>query len=241
MARAEVSAATPACVVPPLADAPSQQRMRAGDRSAPKTCHLDTPCDSDTRAPAHQVRDDEKEARAACPPVLEVVLGIARTLVAQGAYADARERLEAWITQHGKHDRADGSDAHEGLAALLAGPFDAPAAAALHLDAAIARRPSDVRLRARLADLLLRVPERHDEAIRRHRELLAHEPTRRPSIEALRRLAALRGAVSAESDARATLNALGIGPAGSACERIATSIPIAHGLEQPVGRDCAAG
>ncbi len=157
-----------------------------------------------------------------------------RALVARGAWAEARAELEAWIAAPEGATNAHWISACDGLAALLAGPLDAPRLAARALEQAIARKPDDVRLRARLADLLTRIPERQEEAIRRHRELLAHQPTRQSSIEALHGLAVRRGAVNAESDALATLHALGLAADGSTCERIATAIDVGHGLEHPV-------
>lgn len=224
----------PAIGLSPLADLHSHELTLESSRRAPDGVEIANSPDAEQAAGAPASRAGNTPATQSTPANFAEALDAARFLVARGDFAGARDWLAAWIAQHGARGDAAASDAYDGLASLMAGPFGEPAAAARMLDDAIARRPGDVRLRGRLADLLLRVPGRHDEAILRHRELLAHQPARRRSIEALHRLAALRGVTSAEADARATLHALGIGADGPMCDRIATPIPIAHGLEQPV-------
>jgi hypothetical protein len=93
---------------------------------------------------------------------------------------------------------------------LLAGPLESLDAALDAYRAAVADDPQLVEAQEALADLLVHRPALWDEAVVRHRELLARNPLRLPSLRALLRIARARGHDLAVAAGLALLRALGL-------------------------------
>jgi hypothetical protein len=122
------------------------------------------------------------------------------------------------------------------LGRLLAGPLEDVDGAVEVYRRAAALDAGNRECREALADLLLHRPRHWDEAITRHRELLAEDPARLASLRGLLRVARGRGNAAAASAGLVLLRALGAATAEEAREapaRLPFSIAAKPALADP--------
>ena len=145
-------------------------------------------------------------ADAACA---DAALSQARLLRGLGEWRAAASALRRFLEADAV-DAAQRAHVHLQLGRLLAGPLEDIEGAIEVLRAGLVVAPEAREAREALADLLAQRSQLWSEAVARHRELLATEPTRLPSLRALLRIAQARGAVGVATDGLALLRALGV-------------------------------
>jgi len=136
-------------------------------------------------------------------------LAAARLLRGAGEWREAAAVLARFAEAHPGNDPGGLALALLQLGRLRAGPLEELADAALAYRRALALAPDLAEAEEALADLLAHVPGAWDEALDRHRALLARDPTRVASLRALLRVAAGRGADGAVTLGLGVLRALG--------------------------------
>jgi Tfp pilus assembly protein PilF len=170
-----------------------------------------------TAARAFEQRGDARQAaehyRIVCqedPRASEAALSAARLLRGLGEWRPAADLLAAFLAAAPREVGALTAPVHHQLGRLLAGPLESLDAALDAYRAAVADDPQLAEAQEALADLLVHRPALWDEAVVRHRELLARNPLRLPSLRALLRIARARGNDLAVAAGLALLRALGL-------------------------------
>jgi tetratricopeptide (TPR) repeat protein len=168
-------------------------------------------------ARAFEQRGDAREAaehyRIACqedPRASEAALSAARLLRGLGEWRPAADLLAAFLAAAPRAGGALTAPVQHQLGRLLAGPLESLDAALEAYRAAVADDPQLMEAQEALADLLVHRPALWEEAIARHRELLARNPLRLASLRALLRIARARGHDLAAAAGLALLRALGL-------------------------------
>ncbi len=159
------------------------------------------------------LREAAEHYRIACtanPRASEAALSAARLLRGLGEWRGAADLLTAFLTAAPADAGALTAPVQHQLGRLLAGPLESLEAAVAAYRAALAADPELSEAREALADLLVHRPALWEEAITRHRELLARNPVRVASLRALLRIARARGNDMAVATALALLRALGL-------------------------------
>jgi tetratricopeptide (TPR) repeat protein len=174
-------------------------------------------------------REAAEHYRIACtesPRASEAALSAARLLRSLGEWRPAADVLSAFLAAAPADAGALTAAVHHQLGRLLAGPLESLDGALAAYRAAVAADPQLMEAREALADLLVHRPALWDEAIERHRELLAANPVRVASLRALLRIARARGCDVAVATALTLLRALGLA-APDERQQAATRLPIA--------------
>jgi hypothetical protein len=140
----------------------------------------------------------------------EAALSAARLLRGLGDWRPAADLLAGFLERAPVDAGALTAPVHHQLGRLLAGPLESVDAALCAYRAAASADPLLVEAREALADLLVHRPDHWDEAVTRHRELLAENPTRLASLRALLRIARARGHDLAVAAGLSLLRALGV-------------------------------
>jgi tetratricopeptide (TPR) repeat protein len=168
-------------------------------------------------ARALEQRGDAREAaeryRIAChedPRASEAALSAARLLRGLGEWRGAADLLAAFLAAAPRDAGALTAPVQHQLGRLLAGPLESLEPALDAYRAAVAADPQLTEAREALADLLVHRPALWDEAVVRHRELLAANPLRLASLRALLRIARARGHDLAVAAGLSLLRALGL-------------------------------
>jgi hypothetical protein len=168
-------------------------------------------------ARALEQRGDARESaahyRIACEEdrrCSEAALSAARLLRGLGDWRPAADLLAGFLEAAPVDAGALTAPVHHQLGRLLAGPLESVDAALDAYRAAASADPLLTEAREALADLLVHRPEHWDEAVTRHRELLAENPTRLSSLRALLRIARERGNDLAVAAGLSLLRALGV-------------------------------
>jgi hypothetical protein len=168
-------------------------------------------------ARAHEQRGDASEAaehyRVACtenPRASEAALSAARLLRGLGEWRPAADVLTAFLAAAPDDAGALTAAVHHQLGRLLAGPLESVDAGLAAYRAALAADPELTEAREALADLLVHRPALWEEAIARHRELLAVNPVRVASLRGLLRISRARGNEVAVACGLSLLRALGL-------------------------------
>ena len=159
------------------------------------------------------MRDAAEHYRVACtenPRASEAALSGARLLRGLGEWRPAADLLAAFLAAAPRNAGALTAPVHHQLGRLLAGPLESLDAGLEAYRAALAADPELGEAREALADLLVHRPSLWDEAVVRHRELLAGNPLRLASLRALLRIARGRGHDLAVASGLALLRALGL-------------------------------
>ena len=168
------------------------------------------------RARALEQRGDAREAAEAfafaCeadPRCTEGALSAARLLRGLGSWQDAADALRRFIETAPEDAGSACAPALHQLGRLLAGPLeDVEGAIEVYRDA-LARDGSLGEAQEALADLLVHRPAHWDEAIARHRDILAEQPARLASLRGLLRIARGREKADATACGLSILRALG--------------------------------
>jgi tetratricopeptide (TPR) repeat protein len=158
-------------------------------------------------------REAAEHYRVACtenPRASEAALSAARLLRGLGEWRPAADVLSAFLAAAPADAGALTAAVQHQLGRLLAGPLESLDGALAAYRAALEADPQLTEAREALADLLVHRPELWDEAIARHRELLALNPVRVASLRGLLRIARARGNDVAVATALALLRALGL-------------------------------
>jgi tetratricopeptide (TPR) repeat protein len=166
----------------------------------------------------------------------EATLSAARLLRGLGEWQAAADVLRSFIERAPEDARAPRATALHQLGRLLAGPLEQVDGAVEVYRQAIALDADHREGKEALADLLLHRPRHWDEALARHRELLASDPTRIASLRGLLRIARGRGNAGAASMGLGLLRALGAATAEEAREapaRLPLTIAAKPGLADP--------
>jgi len=168
-------------------------------------------------ARALEQRGDAREAaehyRIACqanPLASEAALSAARLLRSLGEWRPAADLLDAFLAAAPADAGALTAPVHHQLGRLLAGPLESLDEGLAAYRAAAAADPELTDAQEALADLLVHRPQLWDEAVLRHRALLARDPLRVPSLRALLRIARARGHDLAVAAGLSLLRALGL-------------------------------
>jgi tetratricopeptide (TPR) repeat protein len=176
-------------------------------------------------ARALEQRGDAREAaehfRIACqedPRGSEAALSAARLLRGLGDWRAAADLLAAFLEAAPADAGALTAPVHHQLGRLLAGPLESVDAALDAYRAAVSADPLLTEAREALADLLVHRPALWEEAVARHRELLAERPTRVGSLRALLRIARERGHDLGVAAGLSLLRALGVATSDEAAE-----------------------
>jgi tetratricopeptide (TPR) repeat protein len=188
-------------------------------------------------ARAHEQHGAAREAaehyRRACtenPRASEAALSAARLLRGLGEWRPAADVLSAFLAAAPADAGALTAAVHHQLGRLLAGPLESVDAGLAAYRAALAADPDLTEAREALADLLVHRPALWEEAIERHRELLAVNPVRIASLRGLLRISRARGNEVAVACALALLRALGLATPGERQEAAARlPIPLERG------------
>jgi lipopolysaccharide biosynthesis regulator YciM len=143
----------------------------------------------------------------------EAALGAARLLRGLGEWRAAADVLAEFLAAAPPDAGPLTAPVHHQLGRLLAGPLESLEAGLEAYRAALAADPQLSEAREALADLLVHRPALWEEAIERHRELLAANPLRVASLRALLRIARARGHDLAVAAALSLLRALGLASA----------------------------
>ncbi len=179
---------------------------------------------------------DFTEASARSPRASEAALSAARLLRGLGEWQPAADVLRGFVERAPSDARSARATALHQLGRLLAGPLEDVDGAVEVYRQAVQADPEQTEGREALADLLLHRPRHWDEAVTRHRELLARNPGRLPSLRGLLRIARGRGNAGAASAGLVILRALGVATAEESREAPARlPFPIAPrpGLSDP--------
>jgi tetratricopeptide (TPR) repeat protein len=175
------------------------------------------------------LREAAEHYRIACtesPRASEAALAAARVLRGLGEWRQAADVLTAFLAAAPADAGALTAPVQHQLGRLLAGPLESIDAALAAYRAALAADPQLAEAREALADLLVHRPAHQEEAVARHRELLAANPLRVASLRALLRIARARGHDVGVASALALLRALGLATPDERREA-ATRLPIA--------------
>jgi tetratricopeptide (TPR) repeat protein len=152
------------------------------------------------------------------PRASEAALSAARLLRGLGEWRGAADVLRSFADSAPEDAVSARAAALHQLGRLLAGPLEDVDGAVEVYRAAAALQPDNRECGEALADLLLHRPRHWDEAIARHRDLLAADPARLASLRGLLRVARGRGNAAAASAGLALLRALGAATAEEARE-----------------------
>jgi len=139
----------------------------------------------------------------------DTALAAARLLRGAGEWRAAADVLARFVDAHPGTNPGGLAHALLQLGRLRAGPLEDVRGAVEAYRRALAVTPDLAEASEALADLLTHAPEAWDEAVERHRALLAADPTRTASLRALIRIAAGRGADGAVTFGYGILRALG--------------------------------
>jgi tetratricopeptide (TPR) repeat protein len=162
------------------------------------------------------------------PRASEAALSAARLLRGLGEWRAAADVLRSFAERAPQDALSARAAALHQLGRLLAGPLEDVDGAVEVYRAAHALQPGNRECGEALADLLLHRPRHWDEAIARHRELLAADPSRLASLRGLLRIARGRGNAAAAASGLVLLRALGTATAEEAREAPARPpVPIA--------------
>ncbi len=180
------------------------------------------------RGRAHEQRGELRAAADAfaaaserSPRASEAALSAARLLRGLGEWRAAADVLKSFAERAPEDALAARAAALHQLGRLLAGPLEDVDGAVEVYRKAAALDETNRECREALADLLLHRPRHWDEAIARHRELLAEDPARLASLRGLLRVARGRGNAAAASAGLVLLRALGAATAEEAREAAA--------------------
>ncbi|HEY8120204.1 MAG TPA: hypothetical protein VII78_02715 [Myxococcota bacterium] len=152
------------------------------------------------------------------PRASEAVLSSARLFRGLGEWRAAADVLQSFAERAPEDAISARAAALHQLGRLLAGPLEDVDGAVEVYRRAASLDPKSRECREALADLLLHRPRHWDEAIARHRELLAEDPARLASLRGLLRVARGRGNATAASAGLVLLRALGAATAEEARE-----------------------
>jgi tetratricopeptide (TPR) repeat protein len=152
------------------------------------------------------------------PRASEAAHSAARLLRGLGEWQAAADVLRDFAERAPDDAVAARATALHQLGRLLAGPLEDVDGAVEVYRRAVALDSDNRECAEALADLLLHRPRHWDEAIARHAELLARDPTRLASLRGLLRVARGRGNASAASSGLVLLRALGAATAEEARE-----------------------
>ncbi len=169
-------------------------------------------------------RDAAEHYRIACQEDRrgsEAALSAARLLRGLGDWRPAADLLAGFLEAAPADAGTLTAPVHHQLGRLLAGPLESVDAALEAYRAAVEADPLLVEARQALADLLVHRPAHWDEAVVRHRELLAENPTRVASLRALLRIARERGHDLAVAAGLSLLRALGVATPDEAAQAAA--------------------
>jgi tetratricopeptide (TPR) repeat protein len=175
-----------------------------------------------------ELREAAEHYRIAClenPRASEPALAAARVLRGLGEWRQAADVLTAFLAAAPADAGALTAPVQHQLGRLLAGPLESIDAGLAAYRAALEADPQLDEAREALADLLVHRPAHWEEAVARHRELLAANPLRAASLRALLRLARARGHDVGVASALALLRALGLATPDERREA-ATRLPI---------------
>ena len=149
---------------------------------------------SELRGQTLEARGDRRGAASAFRTATELdpqraapALAAARLLRAAGEWREAAAVLARFAEAHPGSDPGGLARALVQLGRLRAGPLEDVAGAVEAYRRALALAPDLVEAEEALADLLVHVPAAWNEALERHRSLLARDPTRVASLRALLR------------------------------------------------------
>jgi tetratricopeptide (TPR) repeat protein len=173
-------------------------------------------------------REAAEHYRIACtenPRASEAALSAARLLRGLGEWRPAADVLAAFLAAAPADAGALTAAVQHQLGRLLAGPLENLDGALAMYRAALEADPQLSEAREALADLLVHRPALWDEAVARHRELLAQNPLRVASLRGLLRIARSRGHDVAVATGLALLRALGLATLDERQEA-ATRLPI---------------
>ena len=148
----------------------------------------------------------------------EAALSAARLLRGLGEWQAAADVLRSFALRAPEDAISARATALHQLGRLLAGPLEDVDGAVDVYRQAVALDTTNHECVEALADLLLHRPRHWDEAIARHGDLLAQDPTRLASLRGLLRVARGRGNASAASSGLVLLRALGAATAEEARE-----------------------
>jgi tetratricopeptide (TPR) repeat protein len=199
---------------------------------------------AELRGAALEQRGDRADAAAAYRMAAELdpsrsatALAASRLLRAVGEWRAAAEVLTRLAERHPGTDPGGLARALLQLGRLRAGPLeDVPGAVDAYRRALDVAPDLDEASEA-LADLLIHLPDCWDEALERHRRLLAADPTRAASLRALIRIGAGRGAEGAVSFGCGILRAIGCATAEERREapaRVPVGADRRASLEEPL-------
>ena len=173
------------------------------------------------RGDARDAADHYRIACQANPLASEAALSAARLLRGLGDWRPAADLLDAFLASAPEHAGALTAPVHHQLGRLLAGPLESLDEGLAAYRAAVAADSELTDAQEALADLLVHRPALWDEAVVRHRELLAKDPLRVPSLRALLRIARARGHDLAVAAGLSLLRALGLATADERSEAAA--------------------
>ncbi len=195
------------------------------------------------RGRAHEQRGELRAAAEAfaasserSPRASEAALSAARLLRGLGEWRAAADVLRGFAERAPEDALSARAAALHQLGRLLAGPLEDVDGAVEVYRRASALDAGNRECREALADLLLHRPRHWDEAITRHRDLLAEDPARLASLRGLLRVARGRGNAAAASAGLVLLRALGAATAEEAREapaRLPFSIAAKAALVDP--------
>jgi tetratricopeptide (TPR) repeat protein len=175
-----------------------------------------------------ELREAAEQYRSAStdnPRASAAALSAARLLRGLGEWRGAADLLAGFVAAAPHDAGALTAPIQHQLGRLLAGPLENLEGALAAYRAALAADPELGEAREALADLLVHRPALWEEAIVRHRELLAIDPVRVTSLRALLRIARARGHDLAVASALALLRALGLATAEER-QAATTQLPI---------------
>jgi tetratricopeptide (TPR) repeat protein len=170
------------------------------------------------------------------PRASEAALSAARLLRGLGEWRAAADVLRSFAERAPADAVSARAAALHQLGRLLAGPLEDVDGAVEVYRSAAALQPNNRECAEALADLLLHRPRHWDEAIERHRDLLASDPARLASLRGLLRIARGRGNAAAAAAGLALLRALGAATAEESREapaRIALALAGQGTLRDP--------
>jgi tetratricopeptide (TPR) repeat protein len=162
------------------------------------------------RGSAREAAEHYRIAGTENPRASEAALSAARLLRGLGEWRPAADVLSAFLAAAPADAGALTAAVQHQLGRLLAGPLESLDGALAAYRAALEADPQLTEAREALADLLVHRPALWDEAVVRHRELLAQNPLRVASLRGLLRIARARGHDVAVATALALLRALGL-------------------------------
>ncbi len=162
------------------------------------------------RGMVREAAEHYRIASAENPRASEAALSAARLLRGLGEWRPAADVLTTFLAAAPADAGALTAPVQHQLGRLLAGPLESLDAALTAYRAALDADGELTEAREALADLLVHRPPLWEEAVTRHRELLATNPMRVASLRALLRIARARGHDVAVATALSLLRALGL-------------------------------